>query len=257
MPQREMPTANRDKRNSKPQKRAGVPMAGALLVAAGAAGGAFWAGDTLGYQRGFAQSRECDGGDPLARLDQQATAHQGRLAAARAQQDTPAAAPHREPPRPIVTVPPVPEKFSFHEALKGGPGRPQDRAPVLTSAAPNPNKPPALPVVAATPAPHPAPAPAPTTPAAPSAPSASGLREIPGQGDFTLQVGAFPDKTEALKLNDRLKALGYRPVIAPSEAGGSTWYRVRVGRFTERSAAEAGAQGLADGAGVHAMPVKH
>ncbi|MBI5497589.1 MAG: SPOR domain-containing protein [Deltaproteobacteria bacterium] len=240
MPQRDNPTANRERRSPKPPRRAGIPFTGAVLVAALAGLGAFWAGDTLGYQRGFAQAHECDAGDPLARLDQQAAAHQVRLAAAAARtQPTPA---RREGPTPVVTIPALPDAFSFHETLKGAPGRPQDRSPVLTSASPNPARPPTLPVVTATPTPPPAPA---------------GLRVGPAAGEFTLQAGAFPDKNEALRLHDRLRALGYRPVIAPSETAGSTWYRVRVGRFAERASAEVGIQALGDGAGIHAIPVRH
>jgi cell division septation protein DedD len=65
-----------------------------------------------------------------------------------------------------------------------------------------------------------------------------------------VQAGVLEDKRDALRLFERLKALGMRPSISPMESGGGTRYRIRVGRFPDRSGAEQQVDALAAAASV-------
>ena len=56
---------------------------------------------------------------------------------------------------------------------------------------------------------------------------------------FTLQVSAFQDRAEALELMARLRKRGHNPYLTSSVVEGrGRWYRVRVGKFSDRAAAE-------------------
>ena len=56
---------------------------------------------------------------------------------------------------------------------------------------------------------------------------------------YSIQVGSFRFQEEAERLRRRLTHEGYATWIQPSQVPGQgTWYRVRVGRFTDRSAAD-------------------
>ena len=51
------------------------------------------------------------------------------------------------------------------------------------------------------------------------------------RGDFTIQVGAFRDKNNAMKLADRLKVIyGYVNIALFEDQDGQTYYRVRVSK---------------------------
>jgi len=57
-------------------------------------------------------------------------------------------------------------------------------------------------------------------------------------GKFTVQVGASQDKSEARKLEQRVRAAGLKPYVVEADLGAKgTWYRVRVGSFADRDAA--------------------
>ncbi len=57
---------------------------------------------------------------------------------------------------------------------------------------------------------------------------------------FTLQLGAFRNRDEAFELISRLRAKGYNPYMVVVDLPGSgRWYRVRLGKFASRGAAEA------------------
>lgn len=58
-------------------------------------------------------------------------------------------------------------------------------------------------------------------------------------GDFTVQIGAFSHHSNAVALKKRMSRQ-YHPVeIVPYDKNGTTFYRVRVGRFTSLKMAEA------------------
>ena len=68
-------------------------------------------------------------------------------------------------------------------------------------------------------------------------------------GDYTVQVSAFQSMGEAQAFSSGLERQGYRPFIVTSEiAGKGTWYRVRLGRFSDEATASAAKQVLASAA---------
>ena len=137
-------------------------------------------------------------------------------------------------------------------AARAGTLPPPDTARVRDSVASPVPLPPAEP--AALPAPPPArtapvrtiPAPPPTTSVAPArtaqvtAPQTAILPAPPPDvGKFTVQVGATQDKMEAHQMVSLASKGGLRPYVAEARlAGRGLWYRVRVGAFADRAAAD-------------------
>jgi len=56
---------------------------------------------------------------------------------------------------------------------------------------------------------------------------------------WTVQIKSSPDKKDADRWVDRLKAKGYDAFVVEGDVKGQTWYRVRVGHFAARQEAEA------------------
>jgi cell division septation protein DedD len=177
------------------------------------------------------------------------------------------------PPRPDAGEPAP--KLSFHEALTSAKPPVPDRLPASPAAGAGappsaavagaegaPTRPPAGAPAAPAPGdggPGPAPAVAgearqagPAEPRAP-APAAAGKpapRPAAGgppkgtqasrsarEGAFAVQVGSTPDRAEAERLASRYRERGAR-VIPVDVSGKGRWYRVRVGSFETREAAE-------------------
>ena len=63
---------------------------------------------------------------------------------------------------------------------------------------------------------------------------------------FTLQVGSFADKRNAVALQNRLNGLTSDIYISKVDVGGQTFYRVRVGNFASREAATRTAMRVAE-----------
>jgi cell division septation protein DedD len=152
------------------------------------------------------------GGDALAALDQappgpgvreEALTYHDRLV-----KERPAAAP---------AVPAVPPEAA-----------PQPPAAVAPPAA-APIAPPA-----AEPAPEPAARPAAAEPP-PAPPADSAERAVPA-GEWCVQVGASNDRSESERIAARFER--FAPRIETALVQGKTWYRVRVGAFATKSAAE-------------------
>jgi DedD protein len=62
--------------------------------------------------------------------------------------------------------------------------------------------------------------------------------ETAGDGNWTLQISAYQDKTEAERFAADLRGRGYAPfVVEATVTGKGTWYRVRMGRFPSKDAA--------------------
>jgi len=61
---------------------------------------------------------------------------------------------------------------------------------------------------------------------------------------YTLQFGAYKEKTNAMTMAQRLKALNYDPSVEPGMAQGALYYRVRLGRFNSFDKARNVAQGF-------------
>ncbi len=55
---------------------------------------------------------------------------------------------------------------------------------------------------------------------------------------WTVQVSATTDVSEATAIAARLKAKGYEAYTVRAPLRGQTWYRVRVGSFTNRDRAK-------------------
>jgi rare lipoprotein A len=71
------------------------------------------------------------------------------------------------------------------------------------------------------------------------------LQSIPASLDYTLQLGSFAQLENAQQLRDRL-AQSYADVsIIPQQAQGATYYRVQLGTFPNRGAAEEQARRMA------------
>ncbi len=81
-------------------------------------------------------------------------------------------------------------------------------------------------------------------PRAPASPSGD-----PG-GAYVVQALATRDRAAARRLRDRLAARGLLVAVVEGRAAGGAVYRVRVGRYRERAAAEAVARGIRAAAGV-------
>lgn len=74
-------------------------------------------------------------------------------------------------------------------------------------------------------------------------------RKTPSPNAFTVQVGAFPEKKDAEKLKKLLQSRGYHAFIAES-GGENLYYKVRVGRYTDRKGAEKAAVAVQQKTGV-------
>lgn len=56
---------------------------------------------------------------------------------------------------------------------------------------------------------------------------------------YTVQVGAFQERTDALALLDKLRTRGHNPFLVSSKVRSrGRWYRVRVGRFADKDRAK-------------------
>jgi cell division protein FtsN len=90
------------------------------------------------------------------------------------------------------------------------------------------------------PAADPKPAPAVTKPVAkaPPPPTKAAPTEKGGSSSFTIQVGAFKDKTTADSVVSRLKTKGFAAYLVAPESEGAGLYNVRVGSYPARADAE-------------------
>ncbi len=81
---------------------------------------------------------------------------------------------------------------------------------------------------------------------APGSAEAAWAREILDRGDFffTVQVGAFVSRANAVKLESELRRRGYEPELSQTSTQGKVFHRVRVGRFERREEAQAQAEQL-------------
>ncbi|MFA5147318.1 MAG: SPOR domain-containing protein [Candidatus Omnitrophota bacterium] len=77
------------------------------------------------------------------------------------------------------------------------------------------------------------------TPPAVKAVSSSGV-----ENRFSVQVGSFKKRTNAVRLADKLKAKGYDSYVETSADPSSTFYRVKVGRYVSGGEAKSAASRL-------------
>ena len=90
----------------------------------------------------------------------------------------------------------------------------------------------------------------------PSAPE-EGASEVPGTAGWTIQVAAFQTPEEADAQVEALQTDGLKPFRTEALVKGETWYRVRVGAFKSREAAEAAAAELKEQLGGLDLMVAH
>lgn len=93
---------------------------------------------------------------------------------------------------------------------------------------------------AVVPAPRPAAViPAPQRPVQIAAATVVSLTAAPRDaGEFTVQVGSSQDRAEALHMENKARAAGLKPYSVAADLGAKgTWYRVRVGAFHDKDAA--------------------
>jgi len=58
-------------------------------------------------------------------------------------------------------------------------------------------------------------------------------------GNFTVQIGASQDRSEALRMENKARAAGLKPYVVEADLGAKgTWFRVRVGAFKDKGAAD-------------------
>lgn len=72
---------------------------------------------------------------------------------------------------------------------------------------------------------------------------------------YLLQVGSFPNASDAEALKAKLALQGFRADIQPVTINGQTWNRVRLGPYSSASALEA-AKNKLEAAGIHAIALK-
>lgn len=237
-----------------------------LTVAGACSVVAFCLGDFNGHGRAQREGAALTTMDELQRMDCLAQLHARKRGDAQATAARPA------------TTPPQNSGYTFHQDLRGGPAanpvtpQPAGHPPVKVAQVVAPVVPPptAPSVVAAAPSPLPPAAPAPAPVAAdvtmaaavvavpvPTPVNRAALAATPTVGSYTLQAGSFPNKEEALRLFEQLKKRGLKPTIVPSMNGDQTWFRVRVGRYSDRTTADAGAQDLLAAAGMGGVVTQH
>lgn len=60
----------------------------------------------------------------------------------------------------------------------------------------------------------------------------------PPKGSFVVQVFSTPERDQAVKVRNRLTGSGEKAYLSPVKASSGTMYRVRIGPFTSRDAAQ-------------------
>ena len=124
-------------------------------------------------------------------------------------------------PAPVKVDPPPPAPEPVKETPVDKPA--QGRAPTVV--------PPAHP---------PTVVPPPPTPVKVATPVSVALTPPPKEvGNFTVQIGASQDRDEAARMEKKARGAALKPYVVEADLGAKgTWYRVRVGAFKDRKAAD-------------------
>ena len=152
-----------------------------------------------------------------------------------------------EPEEPVLVVPPEP--VTTVVIGENGTAEPTP-APAAEPEPPATVEAPSEPEVETGPVPTPAPSAEPASPPAPAAPA-------PVAGGWVVQVGAFGQEANALALRDRLRQTGHAAFVERVVVDAKPVFRVRVGPFTERAAAEARLSDLARDSGLQVRVMPH
>lgn len=111
---------------------------------------------------------------------------------------------------------------------------PRRRTPKAGRTAPPPAP---VPETASTPAPKPKPEPRESPPPSASQP-APAAGAPPVEGDVVIQVFSSADQAQASRVLERLRGDGYAAYVEPVQENGQTLFRVRIGPFASKEAAE-------------------
>ena len=178
--------------------------------------------------------------------------------AARFSEAQPTTATPADPLARIDAASDVRDKLTFYDKLTTD----RDTAPLARPQAATAVSPPKHAVASSPAAPASVGTPVGAAPTAPPAADANAgaraaLAKGPAQsGEYTIQVSAFQSSAEANAFAAGLKRKGFTPFIVKAEvAGKGTWYRVRLGRFSDDAEA-ARAKQLLTAADVPAWVVK-
>jgi cell division septation protein DedD len=228
-------------------------VAGVILGSLGALALAFFLGHSLGQSVAVRpaetprpQAKAPLPADPLAALDHAPRPDGGEPPAPLSFHEALTSArppPDRLPPSPKVQAPaapaPAPAKppapvAAAPTAAPSGPGLPE--APALASPAVTPGAGAGKGAVAAPAAPATAPATAPKAAPSPK-PAAPPRPATPVKGAWVVQVGSTQERFEAERIAARFASRGARVSIA-DVPGKGRWYRVRMGSFDTREAAD-------------------
>jgi DedD protein len=79
----------------------------------------------------------------------------------------------------------------------------------------------------------------------------------PVQGGYSVQVGSFASRNNALRLLSQLEDQGFEAIVHEEVAGSRTIWRVRVGQLSSREAAEQLRAELIERAGLEGLVVSH
>ena len=60
-----------------------------------------------------------------------------------------------------------------------------------------------------------------------------------GVHPYSIQIDAMMDYQGAQQMEQKLRAKGFQPYMVPTQLGGKTWYRLRVGHYTTPEDAQA------------------
>ncbi len=131
----------------------------------------------------------------------------------------------RGPPRLSPTVPPSRELQT-------------ETVPSDSPSASSPASPPELALTI----PPPQPLPSPVVAISPSAEGSGPLSTV--QGDWEIQVGAYPHREEAQQALDSLSRLGFQPYLREVRLDGRLWHRVRLGPYASPAEARRQAEAL-------------
>ncbi len=134
----------------------------------------------------------------------------------------------------VANVPAIAEAPAVPEAPAPTPAAP----PATTASAPAAEPPVPAPPVAAAPTPSPHPAKDAGAPAAAPV-KASPVKAAAAPGTWAVQARAFRDEAGAKEYVVALKGRGYTARVVPfTDASGTTWFRIRLGRFQALAAAQ-------------------
>lgn len=98
---------------------------------------------------------------------------------------------------------------------------------------------PASPPAVTAPVERPAPTPSATPQVEPPPPEEASEEEpVEEARSYRVQAGAFEREENARAMADQLASSGYQPSVTTSREGGTTYYRVQVGPFPEKTEAE-------------------